>query len=100
MAVYMVERDLTGLTMDQLAGLLARYRCRYNPHQGRIEEVSDPTLYLTSFASKQRELIELDDTQWKKVQHRPAKTYRRGRAKLPEQLLLIDLGASALIVLA
>ncbi|MEE9157575.1 MAG: DDE-type integrase/transposase/recombinase, partial [Gammaproteobacteria bacterium] len=57
------------LRIEYAQTLLARYRCRYNPHQGRIEEVSDPTLYPTSFASKQRELIELDDTQWKKVQH-------------------------------
>jgi len=80
--------------------LLAHYRCRYNTRQGRIEEVSDPSLYTTSFASKQIELIELDDEQWQKVQQHPSKTYRRSRAKLPEQLLLIDLGASALILLA
>jgi hypothetical protein len=80
--------------------LLARYRCRYNTRQGRIEAVSDPTLYTTSFASKQIELIELDDEQWKKVQQRPSRTYSRSRAKLQEQLLLIDFGASALLLLA
>ena len=80
--------------------LLARYRCRYNPRQGRLEEVSDPTLYTTSFASNQIELIELDDEQWQKVQQRPARSYGRRIANLPEQLLLIDLGASALVVLA
>jgi transposase InsO family protein len=80
--------------------LLARYRCRYNPRQGRLEEVSDPTLYTTSFASNQIELIELDDEQWQKVQQRPARCYGRRIANLPEQLLLIDLGASALVLLA
>lgn len=80
--------------------LLARYRCRYNPRQGRIEEVSDPTLYTTSFAANQIELIELDDEQWQKVQQRPARSYGRRIANLPEQLLLIDLGASALVLLA
>jgi transposase InsO family protein len=43
--------------------LLARYRCVYDSHQGRIAEVSAPMLYTTSFASKQIELIELDDNQ-------------------------------------
>ena len=80
--------------------LLARYSCRYNPRQGRIEEVSDPTLYTTSFASNQIELIELDDEQWQKVQHRPARLYGRRIANFPEQLLLIDLGVSALVLLA
>ena len=80
--------------------LLARYRCRYNPRQGRLEEVSDPTLYTTSFASNQIELIELDDEQWQKVQQCPARSYGRRIANLPEQLLLIDLGASALVLLA
>jgi transposase InsO family protein len=80
--------------------LLARYRCRYNSRQGRLEEVSDPTLYTTSFASNQIELIELDDEQWQKVQQRPVRSYGRRIANFPEQLLLIDLGASALILLA
>jgi len=53
--------------------LRARYSCRYNPPQGRIEEVSDPTLYTTSFASNQIELIELDDKPWQKVQQRSAR---------------------------
>ena len=79
--------------------LLARYRCRYNPRQGRIEEVSDPTLYTTAFASKQIELIELDDEQWQKVHQRPSRPYGRRIANLPEQLLLIDLGVSALVLL-
>jgi transposase InsO family protein len=80
--------------------LLARYRCMYNPRQGRIEEVSDPTLYTTAFVSKQIELFELDDEQWKKVQQRPMRPYSGRRIMLPEQLLLIDLSASALSLLA
>jgi transposase InsO family protein len=88
------------LRIEYAQTLVARYRCRYNPHRGRIEEVSDPTLYTTSFASKQIELIELDDEQWQKVHHRPSRPYGRRTANLPAQLLLIDLGASALILLA
>ena len=88
------------LRMEYEQTLLARYRCRYNPRQGRIEEVSHPTLYTTSFASNQIELIELDDEQWQKVQQRPVRSYGQRLAHLPEQLLLIDLGASALVFLA
>jgi putative transposase len=88
------------LRIEYQQTLVARYRCLYDRHQGRIEDVSDPVLYTTSFASKQIELIELDHEQWKKVHQRPARLYSGRTAKLPEQLLLIDLGASALIFLA
>jgi transposase InsO family protein len=88
------------LRIEYQQTLLARYRCRYDTRHGRIEEISDPIWYATPFASKQIELIELDEEQWKKVHQRPAKSYRRYRAKLPEQLFLIDFGASALILLA
>src|SRR5207244_4239362 len=46
------------------------------------------------------ELIELDDERWRKCQRRPLSTYTRHRAMLPEQLFLLDLGASALFLLA
>lgn len=80
--------------------LLARYRCHYDPKQGQLQEVSAPTLYATAFRSPQLELIELDDAQWRKCQRRPLSTYTRHRAMLPEQLFLLDLGASALFLLA
>ena len=62
--------------------------------------MSAPTLYATAFRSPQLELIELDDEQWRKCQRRPLSTYPRHRAMLPEQLFLLDLGASALVLLA
>jgi hypothetical protein len=96
-AIWIYEGQLR---IEYQQTLLARYQCRYDTRHGRIAEVSNPILYPTSFASKQIELIELDDAQWKKVHQRPARTYRGRIAKLPEQLLLIDLGASALILLA
>ena len=80
--------------------LWARYRCHYDPKQGQLQEVSAPTLYATAFRSPQLELIELDDAQWRKCQRRPLSTYTRHRAMLPEQLFLLDLGASALFLLA
>lgn len=46
------------------------------------------------------QLIELDDTQWVKFQQRASRTYSKRIAMLPKQLPLIDLGASALILLA
>jgi transposase InsO family protein len=80
--------------------LLARYRCNYDPKQGQLQEVSAPTLYATAFRSPQLELLELDDEQWRKCQRRPFSTYPRHRAMVPEQLFLLDLGASALLLLA
>jgi hypothetical protein len=61
--------------------------------------VSEPILYPTPFASSQLELIELDDEQWRKFQRHPLRNYTRRRAMVPEQLALIDLGASALLLL-
>ena len=57
-------------------------------------------LYPTPFASPQLELIELDEEQWIKFQRRPARHYSRRIAMLPQQLSLIDLGTSALVLLA
>ena len=88
------------LSIEYHKTLLARYRCNYAPKQGQLQEVSAPTLYATAFRSPQLELIELDDAQWRKCQRRPLSTYTRHRAMLPEQLFLLDLGASALFLLA
>lgn len=88
------------LSIEYHQTLLARYRCTYDPKQGQLRAVSAPTLYATAFRSPQLELIELDDEQWRKCQRRPLSTYPRHRAMLPEQLFLLDLGASALFFLA
>jgi putative transposase len=88
------------LSIEYHKTLLARYRCNYDSKQGQLQEVSAPTLYATAFRSPQLELIELDDEQWRKCQRRPLSIYTRHRAMLPEQLFLLDLGASALFLLA
>lgn len=80
--------------------LLARYRCIYDAKHGQLQDVNEPILYPTPFASPQLELIELDDAQWLKFQRRPLRHYTRCIAMLPEQLSFIDLGASALLLLA
>jgi hypothetical protein len=80
--------------------LLARYQCTYDPKHGQLHDVHEPLLYTTPFASPQLELIELDDAQWRKCQRRPLSTYTRRIAMVPEQLSLLDLGASALLLLA
>jgi len=54
----------------------------------------------TLFRSPQLELIELDDEQWRKCQRRPLRTYSRRRTMFLEQLSLLDLGTSALLLLA
>jgi transposase InsO family protein len=80
--------------------LLARYRCIYDRKHGQLHDVNEPLLYTTPFTSPQLELIELDDEQWRKCQRRPLSIYSRRRAMVPEQLFLLDLGASALLFLA
>ncbi|PON14279.1 hypothetical protein C2W62_29925 [Candidatus Entotheonella serta] len=72
----------------------------YDLRQGQLQGMSDPTLYATDYTPPQLELIELDDEQWVKFQQRPSRTYSRRIAMLPKQLSLLDLGASALILLA
>ena len=79
--------------------LLARYQCDYDRQHGQLQAVSKPTLFKTAFRSPQLELIELDDAQWRKCQRRPLSTYSRRITMLPEQLSLLEVGASALLFL-
>jgi transposase InsO family protein/transposase len=88
------------LSIEYQQTVVARYRCEYDPKQKAIQEMSDPTLSHTRFTPPQLELIELDDEQWVKFQQRPSRTYSKRIAMLPKQLPLLDLGASALILLA
>jgi hypothetical protein len=80
--------------------LLARYRCQYDARRGQLRSISEPRLYATPFTSPQVELIELDDEQWRKFQRRPARTYTKRIAMLPQQLCLLDFKALALVILA
>ncbi len=88
------------LRIEHRQTLLARYRCAFDPKHRQLQDVNEPTFYDTPFASPQLELIELDDAQWIKFQRRPTRHSSRRIAMLPQQLLLIDLGASALVLLA
>jgi hypothetical protein len=88
------------LSIEYRHTLLARYRCEVGPKHQQLRVVSEPTFYPTPFASPQLELIELDDEQWVKFLRRPTRHYARRIAMLPQQLSLIDIGTSALILLA
>jgi len=88
------------LSIEYRQTLLARYRCEVGRKPQQLLYVSDPTFYDTPFASPQLELIELDDEQWIKFQRRPSRSYTRRMAMLPQQLSLIDVGTSALVMLA
>ena len=88
------------MSIDYKRTVVARYRCEYDPKHKALQELSDPTLYQTCLTPPQLELIELDDEQWVKFQQRPARTYSKRIAMPPQQLPLLDLGASALILLA
>src|SRR5215510_3991055 len=95
-AVWIYEGQLR---VEYRETLIARYRCAYDPHQKRLCEVSHPMLYHTVFASPQLELLELDDTQWSKVQQRALQRRTPRRGILGEQLLLAGLEISALLFL-
>ena len=88
------------LRIEYQKTLLAQYRCTYDLRKGHLHEVSEPTLYATPFASPQLELIELDDEQWRKFQRRPARNSPKRIAMFGQQLSLLDLGTSALILWA
>jgi putative transposase len=88
------------LSIEYRQTLLARYRCEVGRKPQQLLYVSDPTFYDTPFASPQLELIELDDEQWIKFQRRPSRSYTRRMAMLPQQLSLIDVGTSTLVMLA
>lgn len=77
--------------------LLAQYRCAYDRRQRRLHAVSHPTFYQTVFASPQLELIELDDTQWLKVQQRSLLRRTLQKPCSGEQLIFAGFKISALI---
>lgn len=88
------------LSIEYQQTVVARYRCEYDPRRKAIQGMSEPTLYQTRFTPPQLELIELDDAQWATFQQRPSRTYSKRIAMLPKQLSLLDVGVSALILLA
>jgi transposase InsO family protein/transposase len=83
-SVWIYEGELR---IEYQESLLAEYQCDYDTRQKRLQEVSQPTLYQTSFASPQMELFELDDEQWLKVRersyHRQMKRFTQGVEQLP-----------------
>jgi len=95
-AIWIYEGQLR---IEYRETLIARYRCAYDQRQKRLREVSQPTLYHTIFASPQLELIELDDTQWIKVQQRALQRRTHLMMFRGEQLMLAGLGTSALVAL-
>ena len=86
------------LCIEYQETLLARYRCVYNQRRRRLQDVSDPTLYATPFASPQLELLELDDAQWIRVQQRAWHRRAREWRQVVEQLPLLRLASLAGIV--
>lgn len=93
-AIWIYEGELR---LEYQETILARYRCAYDQRQRRLRDVSDPTVYPTAFASPQLELLELDATQWIKVQQRAAQHRTRRMVQLAEQLPLIHVGSVVLL---
>jgi len=93
-AIWIYEGELR---IEYQETLLARYRCAYDQRQRRLRDVSHPTVYPTAFASPQLELLELDETQWIKVQQRAAHHRTRRMSQFAEQLPLIHVGNVVLL---
>ena len=93
-AIWIYEGEIR---LEYQETLLARYRCAYDQRQRQLRDVSHPTVYPTAFASPQLELLELDETQWIKVQQRAAQHRTRRVSQLAEQLPLIHVGNMVLL---
>ena len=68
--------------------MLAQYQVDYDERQRRLEDISQPTVYQTPFASPQMVLFELDDEQWLKIRQRTYLRQQKRIAKLGQQLPL------------
>jgi transposase InsO family protein len=66
--------------------LLARYHYRLQRGSTKVNSISQPKLYKTAFVSPQLELLELDDSQWQKIAHRPEYAKRRKVLVIAKQL--------------
>jgi hypothetical protein len=72
--------------------LLAQYQADYDQQGKHFQEIGQPTLYQTPYASPQLELFELDDEQWLKVYHRAyEQRQKRIRGQMGRQLPLANL---------
>lgn len=69
----------------------AQYHSDYDWRKKGLQDVSQPTLHQTPFASPQLEMFELDDEQWLKVRQRSYQRQRKRIAQRARQLPLKDL---------
>jgi hypothetical protein len=83
------------LRIEYQETLLAQYQVGYDQRQKRLQEVSQPTLYQTPFASPQMELFELDDEQWLKIQQRSYHRLQKRIAREVRQFQLPNLGLAS-----
>jgi hypothetical protein len=71
------------LQIEYQETLLTQYHGDYDWHQKSLQDVSQPTLYQTPFASPQLEIFELDDEHWLKIRQRST---NGGKSGLIEKL--------------
>jgi transposase InsO family protein len=79
------------LQIEYQETLLAQYHSDYDWPQKSLQDVSQPTLYQTPFASPQLELFELDDEQWLKIRQRSYQRRQKRIAQRARQLQLPNL---------
>ena len=83
------------LQIEYQETLLAQYQADYDQRPKRLQEVSQPTLYQTPFASPQMELFELDDEQWLKIRQRSYQRRQKRIAREARQFQLPNLGLAS-----
>ena len=66
--------------------MLAQYQVDYDQRKKRLQDVTQPTLYQTHFASPQMEMFELDDEQWLKIRQRAYLRRQQRVVSLAKQL--------------
>jgi putative transposase len=79
------------LQIEYQETLLAQYHGDYDWRKKGLQEVSQPTLYQTPFASPQLEMFELDEEQWLKVRQRSYQRRQKRVTQLARQLPLTGL---------
>lgn len=83
------------LQIEYQETLLAQYQGDYDWRKKGLQEVSQPTIYQTPFASPQLVLFEMDDEQWLKIRQRAYQKRQKRIVQLAGQPLLPNLDVAA-----
>lgn len=75
--------------------VLAEYHCRFDERTKKVQDIRDPRLYQTAFASAQQDLIPLNEQEWITVYRPKSRPARRPKICPQWQLVLFELLSDA-----